>query len=45
VAALEAPALPEHANRAWLDRMAYPVGINNQGRFFESWRHRVAIGR
>jgi len=44
-AALETAALPEHANRAWLDRLAYPVGINNQGRFFESWRHRVAIGR
>jgi hypothetical protein len=44
-AAHEAPVLPVHANRAWLDRLAYPLGVNDQGRFFEAWRHRVAIER
>jgi hypothetical protein len=42
-AALEAPVLPMHASRDWLDRLTYPLGVNDQGRFFEAWRHRVAI--
>ncbi len=42
-AAHEAPVLPVHANRAWLDRLTYPLGVNDRGRFFEAWRHRVAI--
>lgn len=42
-AAREAPVLAVHANRAWLDRLSYPLGVNDQCRFFEAWRHRVAI--
>ena len=37
-AALRAPALPEHANRAWLDRLTYPLGVDRRGQFFECWR-------
>lgn len=37
-AAMAAPVLPEHASRSWLDRLAYPVGVNDRGQFFECWR-------
>ena len=36
-AALRAPVLPEHADRLWLDWLRYPLGVNDEGRFFESW--------
>lgn len=35
--ALRTPALPEHASPRWLDRLAYPLGIDDHGRFFECW--------
>lgn len=37
--ALTAPMLPEHQTRLWLDRLELPVGIDDNGQFFESWRY------
>lgn len=38
-AALTSPALPEHQTRLWLDRLELPVGIDDNGNFFESWQY------
>jgi hypothetical protein len=38
-AALQTQALPEHKTRLWLDRLELPVGIDDNGQFFESWRY------
>ena len=37
--AQQIPPLPEHQTRLWLDRLECPVGIDDNGRFFESWLH------
>ncbi len=36
-AALQLPVRPEHQTRLWLDRLKYPVGVDEEGRFYESW--------
>lgn len=35
--AFQTPVLPEHQTHLWLDRVKSPVGIDDAGRFFESW--------
>lgn len=44
--ALRAPVLAAHADRHWLDRLRYPLGVNDAGRFFDAWGPPVpAVGR
>ncbi len=38
-AALQSPSLPEHQTRLWLDCLELPVGIDDNGSFFECWQH------
>jgi hypothetical protein len=38
-AALDSPVLPEHQTHLWLDRLKLPVGIDDSGKFIESWRY------
>jgi hypothetical protein len=38
-AALQLPVLPEHATRLWLDRLEFPLGVDDSGQFFESWSY------
>ena len=38
--ALQRSANPEHRNRLWLDRLTYPLGIDDEGHFFEAWQPR-----
>ncbi len=37
--ALQMPALPEHQTRLWLDRMQFPLGVDERGQLFEYWQH------
>ena len=32
------PPLPEHTDVSWLRRLEFPLGINDNGEFFESWQ-------
>lgn len=43
-AALEVPALLEHRTRLWLDRLEFPVGVDDRGGFFECWRRDTGLG-
>ncbi|ABW68044.1 hypothetical protein [Desulfosudis oleivorans] len=38
-AALQTEALEEHQTRLWLDRLIFPVGVDDDGHFFECWHH------
>jgi hypothetical protein len=40
--ALQLPVLPEHGTRLWLDRLALPLGVNDDEEFFESWFYGAA---
>ena len=37
--ALRWPVLPEHNTRLWLDRLAFPLGVDDGGHFFEAWSY------
>ena len=43
-AALETPVLPEHKTRLWLDRLELPIGVDDDGHFFEFWQDRPSAG-
>ncbi|MCA0269176.1 MAG: actin-related protein 2/3 complex subunit 5 family protein [Bacteroidetes bacterium] len=36
-AALVEPPLPQHTEAVWLDRMVYPLGVRDDGTYFEAW--------
>jgi len=38
-AALKISPLPEHQTRLWLDRLEFPVGVDDNGQFFEFWQY------
>lgn len=38
--ALLLDALPVHQTRDWLSRMKFPIGIDDNGLFFECWRYK-----
>ena len=36
--ALKIQPLPDHQPKLWLDRLSFPLGIDDCGRFFQSWQ-------
>ncbi|MDG4549407.1 MAG: ISAs1 family transposase [Candidatus Contendobacter sp.] len=42
--ALQLPVLSEHNNRLWLDRLVFPLGVDDDGRFFEAWSYNAERG-
>jgi len=37
-AALDMPPLAEHSTTIWLERLEYPVGVDDDGHFFQAWQ-------
>jgi len=37
-AALDTPPLAEHSTRIWLERLECPVGVDDNGHFFQAWQ-------